>query len=227
MGLKNIRILFADDEPDIRELMNSILGDMVKELYIAKDGNEAYQIYKSKKPDIILLDINMPNYDGIEVARKIRQTDHSTRIIMITAYSDTDNLLDATELKLTKYIIKPLTTDNLFDALQLAIQEIVNFKTTNKKIIHLSDNFLWKEDTQTLFQGLQEINLTPKERKILNILFSNPNSTITYDTLLMEVWENFESYSIDTLKTMMKNIRKKLPKDTITNIYATGYKVIL
>lgn len=227
MKFKNKKILFADDEPEIREIMSSILSDIVDELYIAKDGNEAYAIYKSKKPDIMLLDINMPNCSGIEMAKKVRESDHATRIIIITAYSDTENLLSATELKLTKYIVKPLTTEKLLEALELATQEISNFQTTNKKNIYLKENFIWNNDKQILLSGNIEINLTPKERKILHILFSNINNTITYDTLLIEVWEDFENYSIDTLKTMMKNIRKKLPKETITNVYATGYKIIL
>ncbi len=227
MKLENIKILFADDEPDIRDIMKSILSDLVNELYIAKDGYEAFEIYQDKKPDIMLLDINMPNCSGIEMAQKVRKIDHATRIIFITAFSNTENLLSATELKLTKYIVKPLNADKLISALELAIEEIKTFKTTNRKNIYLKDNFIWDNENQTLLQGNTEITLTPKERKILNILFSNLNTTITYDTLLIEVWDNFEQYSIDTLKTMMKNIRKKLPKDTITNVYATGYKIIL
>ena len=227
MKLKNIKILFADDEPVILELMSSILSDIVDELYIAKDGIEAYEIYKDVKPDILLLDINMPNCSGLEMAKKVRESDHATRIIIITAFSDTDNLLSATELKLTKYIVKPLTTKKLLEALELATQEINNFHTTNKKNIHLKDNIIWNNDTQQLLDNNLEVNLTPKERKILHILFSNINNTITYDTLLIDVWDDTEYYSIDTLKTMMKNIRKKLPKDTISNIYATGYKIII
>jgi len=227
MKLKNINILFADDEPAIRDIMKNILADLVNELYIAKDGNEAFEIYKNKKPDIMLLDINMPNCSGLEMAKKVRESDHATRIIIITAYSDTTNLLSATELKLTKYIVKPLTTDNLLEALELAAEEISNFKTTNRKNIYLKDNYIWDNDAQTLLKSNNEIKLTPKERKILSILFSNLNTTITYDNLLIEVWDDFENYSIDTLKTMMKNIRKKLPEETITNVYATGYKIIL
>ncbi len=227
MHLENIKVLYADDELEIRELMKSILGDEVKELYIAKDGDEAYEIYKNKKPDIMLLDINMPNCNGLQFANKVRQTDHSTRIIMITAYSDTKNLLSAAELKLTKYLVKPFSTEELFNSLNLALEESLNFKVTNKKNIHLKNNFTWDEEAQILLDNANEINLTPKERKILHILFSNINSTITYDTLFIEVWDDFENYSIDTLKTMMKNIRRKLPKDTITNVYATGYKVII
>ena len=227
MELKELKVLYADDEIEIRNMVKDCLKSRVKEFYTAKDGLEAFSIYKEKKPDIILLDIHMPNSDGIEVAKKIRQNDHSTRIIMITAFSDTKNLLAASELKLTKYIVKPFSINDVLNSLELALQETLNFKTTNKKNIYLADDFVWDVEVESLFKGSCEVGLTPKERKILQILFSNVNATVSYDTLLIEVWDDFENHSIDTLKTMMKNIRRKLPTNTISNIYATGYKIIL
>ena len=225
MKLNQIKLLHVDDEKEIREMMKCILGDDVKEFYSAKNGIEAYEVYQNKKPDVILLDINMPNCNGIEFAQKLRDNDHSTRIIMTTACSDVEKLLLSTELKLTKYLVKPFSTEDLFGALELAMQEIQNFSIIPNKIIHLKDKYLWNCRTQTLFNGSIEINLTPKEREILRILFSNLNNTISYDTLLMEVWDDFENCSIDTLKTMMKNIRKKLPENTIQNVYGTGFKI--
>ncbi len=226
MKLNQIKVLHVDDEQEIREMMKCILKDEVTEFYSAKNGIEAFEIYQNKKPDIILLDINMPDCDGIEFAQKLRKNDHSTRIIMITAYSDIEKLLLSTELKLTKYLIKPFGTQDLFGALELALQEIQNFSVISNKIIYLKNNYIWNCRAKTLFNGSSEVNLTPKERDILYLLFSNINNTITYDTLLMEVWNDFENYSIDTLKTMMKNIRKKLPDDTIHNVYGIGFKII-
>lgn len=132
MGLENKKVLFVEDEKKLRDVMRDILKDEVAELYIAKNGEEAYGIYKSKKPDIMLLDINIPGLSGIELAKKVREHDHSTKIIMLTAFSDVDCLLAATELKLTKYLIKPLKGDELFDALQLAVDEIKNFNISAK-----------------------------------------------------------------------------------------------
>jgi DNA-binding response OmpR family regulator len=226
MKLSQIKILHADDEQEIRTMMKLILKDEVKEFYSAKNGIEAFEIYQTQKPDIVLLDINMPDCDGIKFAQKLRKSDHSTRIIMITAHSDVEKLLLSTELKLTKYLIKPFSSLDLFGALEVAVQEIQDFSVIPNKIIHLKDKYIWNCKAQTLFQGSLEINLTPKERSILYILFSNINNTISYDTLLTEVWDDFESCSINTLKTMMKNIRKKLPENTIHNIYGIGFKII-
>jgi len=122
--------------------------------------------------------------------------------------------------------VKPFTGQELFSALSLAVSELAQFQTISKKQLFLKDNFIWDFSEQLLTKGSQEMKLTPKEKRILHILFSNPNTTVNYDKLLLEVWEDFESYSIDTLKTMVKNIRKKLPEDTIQNIYGIGYKFI-
>lgn len=226
MIFENINVLYAEDEKDLQNALVVLLSDQVGKFYCAKDGEEAYEIYKEKKPDILLLDINMPHINGLELAKMIRSTDHSIRIIMITAFSDIETLLSATELKLTKYLVKPFTGQELFSALSLAVSELAQFQTISKKQLFLKENFIWDFTEQILLKGSYEIKLTPKEKKILQILFSNPNTTITYDKLLLEVWEDFENYSIDTLKTMVKNIRKKLPENTIQNIYGIGYKFI-
>lgn len=227
MKLENLTLLYVEDEKELRDLMTSILQDQVSTLYTAKDGLEAYNVYKEKSPDIILSDINMPLLSGIDFIKKVRQNDQKTKVIMLTAYSDVDNLLQATELKLTKYLVKPFDGFELLSALQLAVDEINNYNIISIKSLELGENYHWDFKEQELTLNDQVIRLTPKEKKILNILFSNLNATITYDTLLMDVWDDYEHYSIDTLKTMMKNIRKKLPKDLIQNVYATGYKVIL
>ncbi len=227
MTLKNIKLLYAEDNSELRSIMKSLIESEVKELYIVKNGEEAYELYKTKKPDILLLDINMPIMNGLEIAKKVRISDHNTRIIMLTAYSDVEYLLQATELKLTKYLVKPIVGNQLFEALNLATEELSNFTVQNKKQLKLDDEYTWNFTETTLFYNLQEVRLTPKEKKIINILFSNINLTITYDTLLTSVWDDFEQCSIDTLKTMMKNIRKKLPENTIQNVYGIGYKVMI
>ncbi|MGB3750975.1 MAG: response regulator transcription factor [Arcobacteraceae bacterium] len=225
MDLLTTKILHIDDEPEIRKMMRLILEDEVKEFYSAKNAQEAYDIYKEKKPDIILLDISMPYDSGIDFAKKVRKNDHSVKIIIITAHSDTEKLLLVTDLKLTKYIIKPFLAEQLFGALDQALKEIQDFTITNNKIIELQDSFTWNLKTKMLHHNHEVIKLTPKERKILEVLFTNLNTIVSYNTLLLKIWDDYADNHIDSLKTMMKNIRKKLPKNTIQNIYATGFKI--
>lgn len=224
MNIDEIKLLFVEDEQELRDVMLSILSFEINNILVAKDGEEAYDIYLKEKPDIILTDINMPNMNGIDLVKKIRETDRSTKVIMLTAHSEVEFLLEATELHLTKYLVKPVRGPQLFDAITRAADEIEKFDVVTKSTLSLEDGFSWDFENQVLLKDSQEVHLTPKERKILNLIFSNPNVTITYEMLMDEVWENFDNYGIDTIKTMIKNIRKKLPKDIIKNVYATGFK---
>lgn len=225
-GLEGIKVLYAEDEKELREIMVGILDIFIGEIYIAKDGEEAYKLYKEKKPDIIVSDIHMPKLNGIDFIKKVREEDHNTRVIMLTAHSDVNYLLESTELKLTKYLLKPIRGKDLEEALRLAFEELKSFKVSNIKSFTLQEGLIWDFKEQLLLSNNEEIHLTPKERKILQLLFSNLNKTITYDLLIDEVWEEREIYGVDSIKTMIKNLRKKLPKNTIINVYGTGFKVI-
>ena len=123
---ENIKLLYAEDENDLRDAMKSLLADEFKEFLCAKDGREAYEMYQIHKPKIVILDVNMPYLQGTEVAQKIRETDSSTRIIMITAFSEVETLANIPELKLTKYLCKPFSGRELLEALNLASLEIEN-----------------------------------------------------------------------------------------------------
>ncbi|WP_428025143.1 response regulator transcription factor [Arcobacter sp.] len=223
---KPYSILFIEDEDDIRKKYITYFQKWFKEVYEAKDGEEAYKIYKEKKPHILIIDINLPKLNGLELLKKIREKDHTTKAIMLTAHSDTHYLLSATELKLTKYLVKPITRVELKEALNLAMEELDNFNITSKRIVNLKDNYYWNVETSELYNNNQLISLTNNETKIAEILFSNINQTITYDNIILYVWEdNFERNFLDTLKSTIKNLRKKLPENSIKNIFGLGYRI--
>jgi DNA-binding response OmpR family regulator len=164
---------------------------------------------------------------GLDLLKKIRQEDHTTKAIMLTAFSNKNYLLDASELKLTKYLLKPITRSELKDALSKAIEELQNFKIISNHIIYFRDNFAWETQSYTLFQNSKEIPLTPNERKILKLLFSNINRVFSIDDIIVYVWDSFENDKNIALKTAIKKLRAKLPKGVIENVYAQGYKLVL
>ena len=105
-----------------------MLSTKIENLYLACDGEDAFEKYQQIQPDIIIADINMPKLSGMGLVKKLRQNDHTTRVIMLTAQSDVNSLLEATELKLTRYLIKPITSKDLLDTLELALSELDSFK---------------------------------------------------------------------------------------------------
>lgn len=225
MLFNGIKLLYVEDEEEIIEVMKPILNDFFKEYYIARDGKEALELYELNKPDIMIVDVNLPKMNGLELVSTIRKKDQNVKVIMLTAYSNVEILLKATELKLTKYLVKPLNIREVISSFQLALDEINNLNIEFKKLIPLKDDFSWDIELRTLYKNNKEVRLTPKERSVLEYLFNNQNSVNTYDDIIYKVWEDSYRYSLDTLKTTVKSLRKKLPKDCIVNVYGIGYKI--
>ena len=115
---KDITVLFVEDVQFTHELMKLLLEDDVKELYLASNGKEGLDIYKEKKPDIILTDIGMPIMDGIEMSREIKRLDPNQPIAVITAFNEKSYIQDAKDIGIDRYILKPIEKDNIFGVLE-------------------------------------------------------------------------------------------------------------
>ena len=144
---------------------------------------------------------------------------------MLTAHSDVSFLMHATELKLTKYLVKPVTREELKGALALAIEEMSRFEIKTNMILTLKENYHWSYQNRELFHNNLQINLTAKESIVLDYFFNNMNRVLTYEELIYNIWDDYEGDKVSSIKTMVKNLRRKLPKDTIYNVYGVGYKI--
>ena len=223
---ENYSVLFIEDEKEIRQNYVTYLKKHFSDVYEAEDGERAYEIYKSKKPQIMIIDINIPKLNGLELLKKIREHDYTTKAIMLTAHTDLNFLLEATGLGLTKYLVKPVTRLELKEALNIAIDELNKFEVSSKRILVLKDGYSWNYDTLEL-SNKESVILTDKERQILSLLFSNTNITYSYDDIIEDVWHSYDDDKIGALKTIIKNLRKKLPTETIKNVFGVGYKIDL
>ncbi|QKJ21531.1 response regulator transcription factor [Poseidonibacter lekithochrous] len=220
---KQFTILYIEDDEGVRTVNSRFLTRMFNEFYEAKDGQEGYELYKKYHPDIILTDINMPRLDGLSLAKKIRQTDQTTKIIISTAFSDKDYLLEAIELNLEKYIIKPLTSRNLIPALTKAATALEIEKDFK---INLDDNFYFDNKTSLFYLQNEEMDLTKKELLFLKLLVTNKNRVVSYEEIEQFVWED-EYMSLNSLRTTIGFLRKKIPFNCIKNISNMGYKLNL
>lgn len=218
-------ILFVEDELITRKNYVAYLKMLFKEVYEAEDGNKAYNIYKNKRPDIMIIDINIPKLNGLELLRKIRENDFTTKAIMLTAHTDKNFLLDATSLKLTKYLVKPVSRKDLKETLELTIEELLKYNVSLVNKIELAENYSWNIELKDLKFHNQSIELTNKERLFLDLLFSHRNRVFTHNEIFDYVWEFDEDISLHGLRNIVKRVRKKLPQDTIVNIFNEGYKI--
>ncbi|MCK9337480.1 MAG: response regulator transcription factor [Arcobacteraceae bacterium] len=220
-------ILFVEDEDMIRQNYVSYLKDYFQVVYEAQNAEDAFLIYKSKTPDIMIVDIHLPKMNGIELVRRIREKDYNTKVIMLTAFTDTKLLLDATSLQLTKYLVKPINRQELKDTLRLAINEIKSFTVTPNKNIALNDEYIWDIEIKELKYHNQIVELTYKEKSFLELLLSHKSRVFSHDEILEAVWGYDEIGTINSLKNLVKRLRKKLPEDTIVNLFNEGYKIKL
>jgi len=219
------KILFVEDEEATRKNYVTYLKMLFSEVYEAEDGEKAYQLYKEKKPDILILDVNIPKLNGLELLEKIRENDYTTKAIMFTAHSDQSFLLKAVSLQLTRYLVKPVSRKDLKEALDIAIDELLKYSVTPIKKIDLKENYSWSMELKELKHHNTLIELTSKERILLSLLFSYKNRVFSYDDIFEYVWGYNEEISLNGLKNMIKRLRKKLPEDTIINVFNEGYKI--
>jgi DNA-binding response OmpR family regulator len=218
-------VLLVEDEQSIRQNYVVGLKLMFKEVFEAGDGVQGYALYLEKKPNIMIVDIDLPQLNGLKLIEKIRQKDRSTKIIILTAYSDTKFLLQASSLKLVTYLVKPVKREALSQTLHTAIQELQMYKIERIDYIDLKDELIWQKNEKELLYCNQKIALTPKEYAFLELFFSSSKKMFTYEEIFEHVWGYEFEYSMDKIKSMVKKLRKKLPKDIIENIYATGFKI--
>lgn len=220
-----LSILFVEDEDVIRQNYVTYLKLIFADVYEARDGEEAYQIYKEKQPDIMIIDIHLPKVSGIEFLQKVRKKDHTTKAIMLTAHTDTNFLLEAASLKLTKYLIKPINRKELHATLELAVEELSAFRVSAVNAIKVNNEYSWDGTRKEMRHFNDVITLTNKEQCFLALLFSDTTRVFTYDEIFEYVWGYESVGTTDALKSLIKSLRKKIPKECIKNVFGIGYKV--
>ncbi len=216
--LKDKTVLYVEDDLTLQRNIVETLGHFFKKVLIASDGDEAYSLYieNQNRIDLIITDINMPNTDGITFAKSIREFDKKLPIIIISAYTNTDYLLDSIDLNIIKYITKPFTTKKIITLLDKLLDyfELNNFIIVDKDI---KLNYNNKE----LIVNEDRIKLTHKETIFMKLLAQN--SIVTYEMMYEYMWDYDKAPSADAIKSFIRKFKKKLPYDMIKNQHSVGY----
>jgi DNA-binding response OmpR family regulator len=216
--LKSLNILYAEDDLVIKESTTRILKMFFKEVFVANDGNEALEIYQNHKIDVIMLDYVMPNLDGYQTAKIIRELNKKISIIIVSAYTDKEKLLNAIELNLIKYIEKPILHDDLENVLNSVITSL---KDNNLILTKLDENSYYSFVSKKVIKNDKEIVLTKNEVTFIELLLDKPNQLISKEVIENEVFK--ESVDENTLRNMVYRLRKKIDSDSIVTIKDLGY----
>lgn len=223
MDFSKQNILIVEDDLETLELMIELFESEFSTVLKATNGYEAFETFRNNKIDVILCDINIPKLNGLDTINKIRKIDYSIPIIIISAYSDSDNLLKALNSNIQGYITKPLTLDKIEDILHKIFYH-QNHQLENNTIQLNSSTILDLENSQVIVNNKVK-KLTPKEVEFIKLLLQKKNSVVSYMTIEQALWNDDKIMTSTSLRTLVKNIRKKLSCDIIENIPKIGYKL--
>lgn len=225
--MKKMTLLYAEDAVETRKNHIQYLNKNYDfNIIEASDGVEAFELYLTHKPEVLLTDITMPHMDGLELVEKIREVDGEIKIIILSAHSDEKKLLRAMELKLSSYQIKPIDRKKLNDAIFKVLNSIE--KKDEKTLCYFNINCSYDIFYKKLMIENEEIKLSKYETLLLDFLIKNKNRQIKIEDLHNHIWDDFSiEYSPTNVRTLVKKLRKKLPDNSITTLYGGGYKLVL
>lgn len=221
-------ILVVDDEPKITQLVRDYLERAGFGVLIAYDGKSALSHAKTDKPDMVILDLGLPQMDGLDFTREFRKTSNAP-IIMLTARSDESDKLIGLELGADDYMTKPFSPKELVARVRVVFRRIENASTSSDDIIRIADLTLDIPRLRVTSSGRGLEELTPTEFELLVVLARQPGRVFTRAQLLNAIHGvAFESYE-RAIDAHVKNIRRKIevkpnePKYVLT-VYSVGYK---
>lgn len=223
-SLKNLTVLYVEDDNEVRENITQSLSYYVKDVLSASDGEEAFDLYERYSPDIIITDIDMPGMNGLELAARVRELDSFIPIVVMTAYTTEEFLLDAVSLHLERYIVKPVSLAKLKDSL-LSCHE--RLKELKRLVVEFPTGYSYNLTSSVMEDENREIvALQNKEKLFLELLLKNVNNVTYYNEIEDIVWDSQE-LNKGSLKALVVKLRKKIGKETILNVSDMGYRLVV
>ncbi|WP_060826298.1 response regulator transcription factor [Sulfurospirillum cavolei] len=219
--LKNSSILLAEDEENLRNSFKKVLLLYVKEVFTASNGEEAFELYQNHRPDIIITDVKMPKLNGLELIKKIRKENQETPIIVTSAYTDKDLLLESIKLSLVDYLVKPIKEKDLIALLEISADVLLQ---KVKTVVTIDERNTYDYQNKQLVQDAQKISLTHKEVEFLEILLQHKGNLVTRQTLEDKLYV-YEEAPPSALKNLVFKLRKKIGNDVVQTVGNLGYTI--
>lgn len=220
------KILIADDDEHICELVRLYFEKEGFAVVIANDGNKALECFASTSPDVVILDIMMPYADGLQVCREIRKTSQ-TPIIMLSAKGETFDKVLGLELGADDYMVKPFEPKELIARVKAVLRRTKVTEIENHEEVTFP-NLVVNKTTYTVTLNGKEVQMPPKELELLFFLSSNPNKVYTRDQLLEFIWGYDFFGDSRTVDVHIKRLREKIDDPTqpwqIKTVWGIGYK---
>ena len=223
------KILIVDDELHIRRLIHAALARADYAIVEAENAREAMERLRDERPDIVLLDLGLPDRDGLELVPLIKQQSDTT-LIVVSARDATEEKVAALDLGADDYLTKPFDTDELLARVRVALRNRLTRDGGNLSLT--VGDVTMDMIARTVTKGGQEVHLTPKEYAVLAQLARFPGRVITHNQIMNEVWPHEHEHHVEYLRVLVRTLRQKLEADPqqpriICNELGIGYRLRL
>jgi len=231
--MNKFQILVVEDDPPIRNLIATTLKTHDYKYLLAKNGEEALLQASSFGPDVVFLDLGLPDTEGVEIIRKIREWSNMP-IIVISARSEDEDKIEALDAGADDYITKPFSVEELLARLRVMQRRIALLKTdeeTGEKSVYTNGNLKIDYVAGCAYIGDEELKLTPIEYKLLCLLAQNTGKVLTHKYITQKIWGSAWDSNVASLRVFMATLRKKLENDSDPVTYiqthiGIGYRML-
>lgn len=219
------RVLVVDDEPAILELVSFNLKKEGYEVLTAMDGKAALEVFRAERPDLVLLDLMLPELNGHEVCRRIRH-ESAVPVIMLTARGEERDRVRGLDLGADDYVVKPFSPRELLARVRAVLRRSPTLLEEHR--LTAGELVIEPDKHQVRVEG-RPVDLTPKEFELLKILAENPGRVLERDFLLEEVWGYSFAGATRTLDVHIRRLRQKIDDDPqnpryIETVHGLGYR---
>lgn len=226
MKTKNIKILLVDDEPDILEIVEYNLSSEGYTVFTAENGLEAVKKAKKEIPHLIILDVMMPEMDGVEACEQIRKIPelNDTIITFLTARGEDYSQVAGFDAGADDYITKPIKPKVLVSKVKALLRRMKN-PENNASILKIGDLVINREEYKILLKG-KELILPRKEFELLSLLATKPGKVFKREEILDKVWGNEVVVGGRTIDVHIRKLREKIGDQSFKTVKGVGYKFV-
>lgn len=221
------KVLVVDDELHIRRLIHAALSRADYAIAEAENAREALDLLRRERPDVVLLDLGLPDRDGLELVPLVKQQADTT-LIVVSARDATEQKVAALDLGADDYLTKPFDTDELLARVRVALR---NRMTRDGGMLAVTAGDVTIDlIARTVAKAGREVHLTPKEYAVLAQLARHPGRVITHNQIMAEVWPREVEHHVEYLRVLVRTLRQKLESDPqqpqiISNELGIGYRL--
>ncbi len=225
----NKKILLAEDDRNLGTLLRNYLAAKDYETTLFTDGRLAFEAFSSGGFDLCILDIMMPEMDGIALARAIRKNSPYVPILFLTAKNQEEDIIEGFKTGADDYITKPFSMEELLYRIEAVFRRSTAGKTEKDDAVNMIGEYSFDSKRQILIHKDEKISLTTKESELLELLFRHRNEILERNFALKSIWIDdnyFNARSMDVYITRLRKYLKKDPAVKILNIHGKGYRLI-